>query len=258
MSDARWPAVVTGAGRGIGRAIALELARRGHPVVLQARTRDQLEGTLAEIRDLGGRAALVPGDVRFPEASAGLVATCTEAFGPPAIAVAAAGRALSVPVLSTRPEDLTELFDVNVLGTFHLLVAAGRAMQERKHGRFVAIASTAAVKPAKYIGAYAASKHAVVGLVRSAAIELAPLGITVNAVCPGWVETSLLEDSLKNIAAKTGRSEDDARSALRSRVPAGRFCSPEEVASLVAYLVSDEARHVTGQTLVIDGGESIA
>lgn len=253
MSDA---AVITGAGRGIGRAVAIELAARGSPVMLQARTREQLEQTEAAIRAAGGQVATCPGDVTEPEAADTVIARCAETFGPPRIVVAAAGQAFSAPVHRTDPEGFRRLLEVNLMGVFHLLRAAAPQMKARGGGRFVAIASTAAIKGAKYTAAYSASKHAVLGLVRSAALELASSGITVNAVCPGWVDTPMFETTLCNIAEKTGGTLEEARTRIEAMVPLGRVLEPEEVARMVAYVVGPDGAHLTGQALVIDGGET--
>lgn len=258
MSRVAGAAVVTGAGRGIGRAIALELAGRGYAVALQARTHDQLEATRSAVEGAGGQAVVVSGDVTDPESAQELVARCSETLGPPRVAVAAAGQAFSAPLGRTAPEKLRQLLEVNLLGTFHLLRAATAAMKDGEGGRFVAIASTAAVKGMRYTAAYSASKHAVLGLVRSAALELAPQRITVNAVCPGWVDTPMLDQTLRNIAEKTSSTFEDARGRIEAMVPMGRVATPEEVARLVAFVVGPDAGHLTGQALVLDGGETTA
>lgn len=257
MSTPLGAAIVTGAGRGIGRAIALELATQGYPVALQARSSDQLEATRGAIEAAGGRALAVPGDVTEASAAEALVAACVDAFGPPRVAVAAAGQAFSAPLLRTEPTKLRQLLEVNVLGVFHLLRATAGAMKDAGGGRFVAIASTAAVKGMRYTSAYSASKHAVLGLVRAAALELASSNVTVNAVCPGWVDTPMFESTLTNIAEKTGGTVDEARARIEKMVPLGRVLSPEEVARTVAFVVGPDAGHLTGQALVIDGGETV-
>lgn len=248
---------MTGAGRGIGRAVALDLASRGYPVALQARTSDQLESTRAAVEAAGGRAVVVAGDVTDPAAADALVAACSDAFGPPRVGVAAAGQAFSAPLLRTEPERLRQLVEVNLLGVFHLLRATASAMTDAGGGRFVAIASTAAVKGMRYTSAYAASKHAVLGLIRAAALELASSNVTVNAVCPGWVDTPMFEATLANISEKTGASVDEARARIEKMVPLGRVLSPEEVARTVAFVVGPDAGHVTGQAIVVDGGETV-
>ena len=250
---------MTGAGRGIGRAIALDLARTGYPVALQSRTRAELEETKAVIEADGGRAIVVPGDVTDVAAAEALVAACEDELGAVQIAVPCAGQALSAPLSRTTPEQIRGLFEVNTMSAFHLVKAAASAMKASKtRGRIVVVASTAAVAGMAYTSAYSASKHAVLGLVRSAALELARAGITVNAVCPGWVKTDMFEHTLANIAEKTGGTVADAQKTIEARIPIGSTLSVDEVAAMVRYVVSDEAARLTGQALVLDGGESIA
>lgn len=252
-------AVVTGAGRGIGRAIAKLLAESGYSVAVQARTAADLFDLRAEIEALGRvQARVVPGDVTDPAAADALVQRCEEELGPVTVAVACAGQAVSAPILQTDPQDFEALFRVNTLSAFHLLKRAAAAMIASKTaGRIVVVASTAAVKGFRYTAAYSASKHAVLGLVRSAALELAPHGITVNALCPGWVDTAMFERTLDNIADKTGVSVAQARQRIEKLIPMGKVLSPDMVAKSVRYLVSDEAAHLTGQALVLDGGETV-
>jgi meso-butanediol dehydrogenase/(S,S)-butanediol dehydrogenase/diacetyl reductase len=255
---ARGVAVVTGAGRGIGRALALELARAGHPVALQARSPGPLEAVRAEIEAAGGRAIVVPGDVAVAASAAALVERAEAELGPLTVAVACAGQARSAPLLRTTPEQVTELFAANALSAFHLMQRAAQAMVTgRRPGRIVVVASTAAVKGARYTSAYAASKHAALGLVRSAALELAPHRITVNALCPGWVRTPMLDDTVANIAAKTGCTEAEALARIEAMIPVGAALEVEHVAAMLRWVVSDEAAHLTGQALVLDGGETL-
>lgn len=258
MPDSQRSAVITGAGRGIGRALALELARRGSAVAIQSRTERDLFDTRASIALLGGRTCVVVGDATLPEAASDLVSTCEAEFGPIGIAVACAGQALSAPLLRTLPGEMRAMFEVNVMAAFHLVQASARAMIASKtRGRIVVVASTAAVKGARYTTAYATSKHAVLGLVRCAALELAEKGITVNAICPGWVQTPMLDAAAKNVAQKTGCSTEAALHQFEAMIPMRSVLHVEDVAGLLRYLASPEASHVTGQALVIDGGETI-
>lgn len=251
-------AVVTGAGRGIGRALALELARLGYPLAVQARTPGQLFDTRAAVEALGGRARVVPGDVTKASAAVELVERAEAELGPVGVAVACAGQAFSAPLLKTKPERMTELFEVNTLSALHLIQASAQAMiKSGTRGRIVVVASTAAVKGMAYTAAYSATKHAVLGLVRSAALELAPHGITVNALCPGWVDTPMMDETVRNIAEKTKCTEAEAKQKIEAMIPLGQVLRPEEVASYLRFIVSDGAGHLTGQALVLDGGETI-
>jgi NAD(P)-dependent dehydrogenase (short-subunit alcohol dehydrogenase family) len=147
------------------------------------------------------------------------------------------------------------MFELNVMGVVHATRAVLDGMRERRSGRIVAIASTAGLKGYGYVSAYCAAKHAVVGLVRSLAIETASSGVTVNAVCPGYTDTELVRESLAKISAKTGRSREDALGSLLKATPLGRLVKPQEIAAAVLYLCSPEASAVTGTTLVVAGGE---
>jgi NAD(P)-dependent dehydrogenase (short-subunit alcohol dehydrogenase family) len=147
------------------------------------------------------------------------------------------------------------MLDVNLLGPFHCIQAALPAMLERNFGRIVTIASTAALVGYPYVSAYAASKHGVVGLTRSLALELAAKNITVNAVCPGYTETDMSRETLNNIRAKTGRSEDEARMALVGHNPQRRMIEPKEVANAVLWLCRPGAESITGQSIAVAGGE---
>lgn len=256
--DSSRSAVITGAGRGIGRALAMTLARLGYGVALQARSPDQLESVKNEIEAAGGRAIVVPGDVTARSAARALVARATEALGPLAVAVPCAGQARSTPLAKIDEDDFRALLDVNTVGVFHLVQAAGLKMAQQGHGgRIVVIASTASVKAFRYTAAYTAAKHAALGLVKTAALELARDRITVNAICPGWVDTDLLDGALENIAEKTGGTKEEARRRIERMIPMGAILTPDEVAGMLAYLVSPAARHLTGQALVLDGGETI-
>ena len=258
MSLHNAPAVVTGAGRGIGRTIAIELAKAGHPVALQSRTVEQLNETKALIEAEGGQAICVPGDVTEAQAAESLIEKCTESFGVPKIAVAGAGQAISAPLKRTSVEQLRQLFEVNTVSAFHLIKSASdRMIKLGEGGRIVIVASTAATRGMSYTAAYSASKHAVLGLVRSAAHELASKKITVNALCPGWVDTPMFDYTLKNISEKTGCSLEEARAKIETNIPLGRVLETEEVAATLMYLVSEAAGKMTGQAVVIDGGESL-
>lgn len=254
MAPARRVAWISGGGRGIGRACALALAREDCDVALSARTVEELRAVEEECRKLGVRAREAPCDVtdaaRVEAAHRGIV----QHLGAPDILVNAAGIARSAPFLKTSA-DLMELhWRLNVLGSFHCIQMVLPAMVEKGWGRIVNIASIAGKMGAPYIAAYAASKHALLGLTRSLAAEFAAKGITVNAVCPGYVNTKMTHDNLDVIAQATRLSRDEALARLEATNPQKRLLEPEEVASVVAHLVRPESRGINGQAITIDGG----
>ena len=244
-------AFVTGGGRGIGRAIAAALTGAGAAVTIAGRS----EPTLAAVVGHGEAGGYVIADVTDAKAVDKGVRQAVAARGPVDLLVANAGGAESAPFAKTTPEQFQRLFDLNVMGVVHATRAVLDGMRERQFGRVVAIASTAGLKGYGYVSAYCAAKHAVVGLVRSLAVETAASGITVNAVCPGFTDTDLVRESLNTITAKTGRPRDDALATLLKDSPLGRLIRPQEVAAAVLYLCSPDASAVTGTTLVVAGGE---
>ena len=244
-------ALVTGGGRGIGRAIANALMGAGASVTIMGRD----EKALAEVAGLGGASGYVIADVTDVNAVGKSIAEAVAARGPVDLLIANAGGADSAPFAKTTPDQFRHMFELNVMGVVHATQAVLGGMRERKSGRIVAVASTAGLKGYGYVSAYCAAKHAVVGLVRSLAAETASSGVTVNAVCPGYTDTELVQSSLANISAKTGRSQDEALATMLKDSPLGRLVKPEEVAAAVLYLCSPEAAAVTGTTLVVAGGE---
>ncbi len=240
-------ALVTGAGSGIGAAIAGALAAEGARVLLVGRDRARLDARAA---DLPGATTHVC-DVTDEAA----VAALAEAAGPIDLLVCNAGAAAAAPLARTDLALWQRLLDVNATGTFLLCRAFAPAMAERGHGRIVAVASTAGERGYAYVAAYCAAKHAVVGLVRALGQELAATGVTVNAVCPGYTETPLLERAVAGIVESTGRDAAAARRALLRDNPQGRFVQPAEVASAVAWLCEDAQAAVTGRTITVAGAE---
>lgn len=243
-------AVVTGAGRGIGAAVARALAAAGAEVVAAARGTDEIEAVAAGIESDGGTARAVPCDVTDPDRVAALAA----AAGPADVLVNNAGTAFAARLESTTLAAWESLFAVNVRGVFLCTKAFLPAMLERGWGRVVNVASVAGLTGAEYISAYAATKHAVVGFTRSVAAEVADRGVTVNAVCPGYVDTDLTRATIERIVERTGRSPAEAEEAVLATSRQGRLLEAAEVARAVTWLCEEASRGVNGQAIAIDGG----
>jgi NAD(P)-dependent dehydrogenase (short-subunit alcohol dehydrogenase family) len=247
-------AVVTGGGRGIGAAVARALADEGCAVVVAARSGAEIEAVTTALRSGGADAWGIKCDVGDPESIGALADGATERLGQVDILINNAGVASASPVHKQTLEEWNRLLAINATGTFLCTQALLPGMVERSWGRVVNIASVAGVGGAAYISAYAASKHAVVGFTRSAAAELASRGVTVNAVCPGYVYTPMTDDSIAGIVEKTGMSEAEALEAILATSPQKRLITPEEVAYMVVSLCREAAGSINGQALVIDGG----
>jgi 3-hydroxybutyrate dehydrogenase len=245
-------ALVTGASRGIGAAIARTLAERGARVSLLGRDRAALESAAA---NCPGEACTAIADVTNPESIRAAFHYCRTRVGPITILVNNAGQARSAP-LATAPDELwADMLSVNLTGTYHCIRAALPDMLQVGRGRIINIASTAGLIGYPYVTAYCAAKHGVIGLTRALALELARRSITVNAVCPGYTDTDMVQEAIANIRAKTGRDEAEATAALTSRNPQGRLIRPQEVAEAVAWLCTRAADSVTGQSIAVAGGE---
>jgi 3-hydroxybutyrate dehydrogenase len=249
-------ALITGGGRGIGRAVAFAFAREGARVAVAARTGAQVARVAEEIEaQCEVEALAVVCDVSEQKSIARAFSQVREKFrGGPDILVNNAGVAESAPLIKTVDELWQRHIAINLTGTFYCMREALPAMVERGWGRIINIASIAGKTGAPYISAYTASKHGVVGLTRSVALEVALEGVTVNAICPGYVETEMTEGAVRNITAKTGKTADEALKVIKRMSPQNRLVTTEEVAALALLLASHEGRGITGQAINVDGG----
>jgi NAD(P)-dependent dehydrogenase (short-subunit alcohol dehydrogenase family) len=243
-------ALVTGGARGIGRAIAERLAAAGARVVVGGRSAPSVEEAA---RAVGGVPAVF--DVKDRAAIARAVDALRSTVGPVSILVNNAGVAESAPLARTTDAMWDDAFAVNVTAPFTLARALVPDMIAAGFGRVVNVASNAGLTGYAYTAAYASSKHALVGLTRALALELAKTKVTVNAVCPGWVDTDMTKDALARIARTTGKSEAEARATLEAMSPQRRLMRADEVAHAVLFFCSEEASGITGQALPLDGGQ---
>jgi NAD(P)-dependent dehydrogenase (short-subunit alcohol dehydrogenase family) len=243
-------ALVTGGATGIGKATALALADAGVEVTICGRRAEPLQ----EVAALDPRVHVITADVTDEASVEALYREAEAARGPVEIVVANAGIASSAPAHRTSLAEWSRIIDVNLTGAFLSVRPALAGMAERRRGRIVFVASVAGLRGAAYVAPYVASKHGVVGLMRALSAELLKTGVTVNAVCPGYVETEMLEQSIARVMEKTGRDRETARRSFAETNPNHRLIQPEEVAAAVLWLVSDAAVSVTGQPIAISGG----
>ncbi|HET9939084.1 MAG TPA: SDR family NAD(P)-dependent oxidoreductase [Gaiella sp.] len=251
-------ALVTGAGRGIGRASAIALAAAGLPVVVAARSTDELDAVVSEIRAVGGEAAALACDLSDRAQSTALVERAASAFGPIDVLVNNAGIGSSAeprPLAEFRDAFWDETLEVNLTAPYVLSKAALPHMREQRWGRIVTVASINGRIPSPFSGAYVASKHGVIGLMRTLALEHAGEGITVNCVNPGPVRTRVND---KRIAFDAERLGLEVEAYEQGLTPVGGRLEPEDIAPLVVYLASDAARMITGQAYNVDGGVNMA
>ncbi|MCG7521994.1 SDR family NAD(P)-dependent oxidoreductase [Ruegeria sp. Ofav3-42] len=238
--------IVTGGGSGVGAETAREFADAGAKVTIMGRGQKQLQA-----QGLSWQVC----DVTDPGSVSSAFDAARAEHGDIAVVVANAGAALSVPFEKMSPDDLDKMLGVNLTGVFNVWQAALPDMKAAGWGRMIAIASTAGLKGYSYVSGYCAAKHGVVGLTRALSLELASSGITVNAICPGFIETPMLDRSIANISEKTGMTSEQAANSLWRNNPQKRFVQTDEVAGTAMWLCSDAARSVNGHALSISGGE---
>ena len=246
-------AFITGGGRGIGRAIALKFAGAGADVAVAARTRAEIDAVAEEIKEKGGRSMAIPCDVGNSRGVEEAVERASRELGGVDVMVANAGALAHARLEETTDAIWDEMMRVNLNGAFYAFRAAISGMTERGWGRLIAISSVSGKIGGPNRSAYHAAKHGVLGLVRSAALEAAAAGVTVNAICPGFVDTSLVDTFREGLAGHDAEREAAMR-RYRDEVPMGRFLKPDEIAGMALYLASEEAAGITGQAYTISCG----
>jgi NAD(P)-dependent dehydrogenase (short-subunit alcohol dehydrogenase family) len=242
---------VTGAGRGVGRAIACRFAADGYAVAITGRSHTHVRETAADLEGTGVEALALICDVTARDDVARAVALTEQRLGPIDVLVNNAGIAESAPFVATDDDMWDRTLAVNLTGTYNCMRAIAPGMFERRHGRIINIASTAARVGFPYTAAYVASKHGVLGLTRAVALEAENRGVTVNAICPGWIDTEMTDRAVRRIAERTGRPDAEARQMLERMNPQQRLITPDEVAAVAAYLASPAAASVNGQDVDI-------
>ncbi|GAB3306614.1 SDR family NAD(P)-dependent oxidoreductase [Epidermidibacterium keratini] len=242
-------ALVTGAGRGIGEAAAVDLSAAGYRIALTSRSRDQLEAVAAQC---AGETLVIPGDITDPGFPDALVGQITDTWGRLDVLVANAGSGTSAPLTRTTDEQWQSMLDLNLTSVFRCVRAAARVMTAQHSGAIVIVASIAGRVGEPYISAYTASKHGVLGLMRSAAAELVGKGVRVNAVCPGYVDTPMTDSTVASVSQTTGRDPDEVRQTLADKQAHGKLITPGEVSDAIAMCVRNGG--LNAQAITIDGG----
>jgi NAD(P)-dependent dehydrogenase (short-subunit alcohol dehydrogenase family) len=244
-------ALVTGGGGGVGRATAAALVRAGHDVVLLGRARASLDQVASALRAGDRRVIALPADVTDRRAVEAAVAEARTAVGPIGIVVNAAGMAESSPLLPPDDDMFDRTMATNVRGAWVVSTACLPDMLKARHGRIVNVASTAALRGFRYVAAYVASKHALLGLTRAMALDLEGKGVTVNAVCPGFLDTPMTQRTIQRIVATTGRPPEQALADVLASGGQSRLIAPEDVAAAILRLLRPEADDVTGAAVGI-------
>ena len=250
--------LVTGSGKGLGRAIALAFGAHKCRLALCGRNLPTLENAAEEARALGAEAIAVTCDVTRREQVEFLEREIERQFGPVQILVNNAGMAVAAAFLKMDDRLWDEVLRVNLTGTYYCSKVFLPSMVAAGWGRIINIASTVAKVAYSHIAAYATSKHAVLGLTRALAVEFAKSGVTVNAICPGYIDTELTHENAGTMAQKTGRSAEDVLKSFKATSPQDRLIAPEEVAQLAVLLACESARGITGQAINVDGGAVMA
>lgn len=244
-------AVITGGGSGIGLAIAKAFDNRGIKTSIIGRHMERLQDAAATLQ----HATPFQLDITEPGNVMSVVALIEQQQGPIDILVNNAGAAKTAPFQKMSYENWQKMISVNLNGTFLMTQNVLMTMAQRGHGRIINIASTAGLKGYGYTSAYCAAKHGVIGLTKALALELAQTKITVNAVCPGFTDTDIVEEAITNITQKTGRSKEEALGELVKHNPQKRLIQPEEVAETVLWLCHSHSESITGQSIAVAGGE---
>jgi NAD(P)-dependent dehydrogenase (short-subunit alcohol dehydrogenase family) len=246
--------IVTGAGRGIGREVAMVAAEAGAAVVLVARTASQLEAVAAAVREAGGRALVHACDLAQEPAAGAVVEAAVAEYGRVDVLVNNAAMNYVANLVMSKDDRWRELYEVNLFATVRLTRHVLRRLIRQKSGRIINVSSVSAKVGASYNAAYASSKAAMIGFTKSVAREVAKLGITVNAVCPWHVDTEMVREAMTQRAKMFGKTTDEYLAGIIAENPQGRIMTAREIAATCVFLMSDDARGITGQAINVDGG----
>lgn len=246
--------IITGAGRGIGREVAMVAAQAGAAVVLVARTEPQLQAVATAVREAGGRALVHACDLSQEDAAAKVVEAAVAEYGRVDVLVNNAAMNYVANLVMSKDDRWRELYEVNLFATVRLTRHVLRRLIRQKSGRIINVSSVSAKVGASYNAAYASSKAAMIGFTKSVAREVAKLGITVNAVCPWHVDTEMVREAMTQRAKMFGKTTDEYLAEIIAENPQGRIMTAREIAATCVFLMSDDARGITGQAINVDGG----